>query len=161
MQLSVIEVIGIIGIVLVVSTGKILDPVRVFLQSFENPWNPIRWFVSIISCSMCSGALIGMAWGWAHGWSLSDVIVFGGLLGILSFTSDEVLGFVGILTLRVSRGVEMASAGSSAVSLAAARRQLKPRRVGPGNDLSEEEANELADQDQAQSDAMTTPPSIT
>lgn len=166
MNVSVIEVVGLIGVVLVVSTGKVFNPLRDFLRSFTHPYNPSRWLADLISCSMCSGVWIGAVWALAHSWSWGSVVAFAGLLSVASFAANELLGLVGILTFRVSRGMTAPMGAqqtqeSSVVALAQARtrarERVKPRKVAPGNDLSEEEADALLDQEEERADAMVSP----
>lgn len=161
MTVTVIDVIGLVGVVLVVSTGKIFDPVRDFLRSFNNPYNPSRWFADLISCSMCSGVWVGALWGVAHSWTLGSVIVFSGLLSLFSFAANEVLGLFGILTLRISGSVvARRTAQEQGVLKLAQARSLRvrekslARKVGPGNDLTEEEAEVLLDQETERADAI-------
>jgi len=160
MQLTVIDVAGLIGVVLVVSTGKVFDPIRDFLRSFTHRYNPSRWVADLISCSMCSGVWIGVIWGLAHSWSWGSIVVFAGLLSLLSFAANELLGFIGILTLRVSSGMmsRRAVEQQGVVALAQARERAKrkppTRKVGPGDDLSEAEADALLDQETERADAL-------
>lgn len=164
MPITVVEVAGLIGVVLVVSTGKVFDPIREFLRLFKHPRNPSRWLADLISCSMCSGVWIGAIWGLAHSWSWGSIIVFAGLLSVLSFAANEVLGLIGILTLRVSSGMvaRRAVEQQGVVQLAQARQQAKgrvaPRKVGPGNDLTEDEAEALLDQETERADALAEVP---
>jgi hypothetical protein len=148
-------------VVLVVSTGKVFDPIREFLKSFEHPRNPLPWVADLISCSMCSGVWIGALWGLAHSWSWGVIVVFSGLLSLLSFVANEALGLIGILTLRVSRGVTgpvgaRQAQESSVVALAQARAQARanPRKVAPGNELTEVEADALLDQETESADMV-------
>jgi len=164
MQVSLVEMAGLIGVVLVISTGKVFDPLREFLKTFSSPYNPSKWLASLISCSMCSGVWVGAIWGVTHLWSWESIVVFSGLLSLLSFATNEVLGLFGILTLRVSRGMVGATQvqESSIVKLAQARARMRtrkgPKKVAPGNDISEEEANALLDQETELADNMSTSP---
>ena len=164
MSMTWIEIAGLIGVVLVVSTGKIFNPLRDFLQSFEHPFNPSRWVADLISCSMCSGVWVGAVWGLTHSWSWSEIVLFSGLLSVLSFMANDLLGLIGILTLRVSRGMVGQHAAmqgqSGAVALAGARaraRKPPPRQVAPGDDISEEEADALLDQEEEHADLLAMP----
>ena len=165
LSVTAIDVAGLIGVVLVVSTGKVFNPIREFLRSFVSPYNPSSWIADLISCSMCSGVWIGAIWGLAHSWSWSNVIVFSGLLSVLSFAANELFGFIGILTLRVSRGVtgpmgrQQVQGDSAVVELAQARARVrrKPRKVAPGDNITEEEADALLDQEEERSDLMVAP----
>jgi len=159
MNVSVVEVVGLIGVVLVISTGKIFNPLREYLSSFLHPLNPSRWVADLISCSMCTGVWVGVLWGIVHAWSWSSIIVFSGVLSLSSFAASELLGLVGVLTLRGTRGMVASQAVTQQrVSMLARRKPPEePRKVGPGNDISEEEADALLDKETEQADLMLAP----
>jgi len=151
MQVSFLELVGLIGVVLVVSTGKVFDPLRSFLRSFTHRYNPSRWLADLISCAMCTGVWVGVIWALVHSWSWDDVVVFSGLLSLLSYFANEVLGLIGILTFRASsQMVASRQVESPRISLQKTRREL--RKVAPGDDISEEEADQLLDQETERAD---------
>jgi hypothetical protein len=162
MSVTAIEIAGLVGVVLVVSTGKIFNPLREFLRSFTHRYNPACWIADLISCSMCAGVWIGGIWGIIHSWSWTSIVIFAGLLSLLSFVANEVLGLIGILTLRISGGIvgtQYRAKESAVVALADARvrNQGKMRRVAPGNVLTEEEADALLDKETEEADLMFAP----
>jgi hypothetical protein len=164
MEINVLDLVGLIGLTIVVSVGKVLDPLREFLASFEHPWNPGRWLSALLSCSMCSGVWIGLIWALVvYRWAVADSILFAGIVSIVAFAVNEALGLFGILTLRVSRGMRMGEAGQpNVVALAEARSRAKaerkPKQIFPGQDITEEEAEALLDDETRRADEMVTPP---
>jgi len=154
MGMTWMEVLGLIGVTLVISTGKVFDGLRGFLKSFVHPWNPARWAGDIISCSMCSGVWVGGIWAIASGESVWVALVFGGVISLLSFGANEMLGLIGITTMRISRG--MTSRGASnmraVASLADARTRGNKRVVRLGEDITEEEADALVDAENERAD---------
>lgn len=162
MELTWLEILGLIGITLVVSAGKVFNGLREYLKDFEHPWNPMHWAGDIISCSMCSGVWVGFGWGLMTGETFFGAVLMGGFISVASFAANEILGLLGITTLRLSRGVTYGSAGGGrgggASSLADARSRARTKVVHQGEDISEDEADALADSDNERADAMLVPP---
>lgn len=164
MKLAVIEVIGLIGVVLVISMGKVFDPLRRFLRSFTHSLNPLPWVGELISCSMCTGVWVGAIWGIVHSWSWESIVIFSGFLSLLSFFVGGMFQFVENLTFRggetsIGSRLQEVMGPSAAVELAGARARLRRKRqVGPGNDLSEDEADALLDQETEEADRLVMPP---
>jgi hypothetical protein len=156
-MVTVLEVVGLVGIVVVISSGKIFDPLREFLRSFSHPYNPSRWLAELISCSMCSGVWVGFLWGVLHRWPWERVIVFAGFLSVLSYVTTELFRVLGRLSGSQGggRAMQYVSRGDQVVALAEAKSRLRrrPRKVAPGDDISEEEADALLDQEIERADA--------
>lgn len=164
MDLTWLEMLGLIGVTLVISTGKVFDALREYLKDFEHPWNPMRWAGDIISCSMCSGVWVGLGWALLNGQPFWSALMLGGLVSLTSFAANEALGLIGITTLRLSRGmtapgaVTTGRARGSIAALADARARARTRKVFPGEDITEEEADALMDEEDRRADAMHVPP---
>lgn len=154
------EVLGLIGVTLVISTGKIFNGIREYLKDFVHPWNPLRWAGDIISCSMCSGVWVGVVWAVGRGDPFWSVVLFGGFISLASFIASEVLGFIGITTMRISRGMrqQQVPMGTRVASLAGARARPRKHTVQPGEDITEEEADMLLDEEDRGADAMVSHP---
>jgi hypothetical protein len=159
MELTWLEVLGLIGVTLVVSTGKIFNGLREYLKDFEHPWNPLRWAGEILSCSMCSGVWIGAGWALIKGGWSWEVLLFAGFISLTSFAANEALGLIGITTLRLSRGMTAPYQHQTRTAVSAlAGARARPRVVAPGEDISEEEANALLDEEERRADAAVVPP---
>lgn len=157
-----LSITGLVGVVLVISTGRVFDPLRDWLKTFVHPYNPGPWLAKLISCSMCSGVWVGALWALGHRWPWAEVVVFSGFISVLSYAADELLGLLNGVVLRVTRGMPtrrnlalLEQNQKEMDRLMLARRQVapRPRRVAPGDDISEEEADALLDQETAQADA--------
>jgi hypothetical protein len=159
-DITIVEMAGLIGVVLVISTGKVFNPLREFLRSFEHPYNPFPWVAGLISCSMCSGVWIGVIWGLIHSWSWGAIVVFSGLLSLSSYVTNEVLGVMGRLSgSRAMRGQHFIQGPQQSAALALTEARARARkRVAPGNDISEEEADALIDQETERADLLAMPP---
>jgi len=162
MDLTWLEVLGLIGVTLVLSTGKVFNGLREYLGDFEHPWNPLHLVGDIISCSMCSGVWVGFGWGLLTGETFWTSVIIGGFVSLASFATNEVLGLVGITTLRLSRGLTYGSSsgGTRAAVLADARARARENKrvIHLGEDITEEESDALADEENRHADAMIVPP---
>lgn len=104
-ELNVLTIIGLIGITLVITTGKIFDELRRWLLSFHVWFNPLRVLGEVMSCTMCAGWWVGAVWAVCNGTSWGAAIVIGGILSVLSFTADEVLTILVATSTRSARGL--------------------------------------------------------
>jgi len=152
------EVVGLIGVVLVVSSGRIFEPLREWLMGFQKKTNLLRLLGELLSCSMCSGVWIGFLWAFLVkqvSWPVA--LIFGGCISIASLVSDELLGIISlyrVLRAKKSQGAmtmdEMVAARQQAVALKKQRQADKmsherARRRGTPKELSEDEADAYAD----------------
>ena len=72
--------IGCIGITLIITTGKIFAPLRVYLKGFSVQYNPLRVLGELLSCSMCSGFWVGFIWSFfAYDVGFLEGVLWGGL----------------------------------------------------------------------------------
>lgn len=161
------EVVGLIGVTLVLSAGRILEPLREWLLAFEKPYNPFRLVGELLRCSMCCGAWVGILWGiLVKQWPWHVALIFGGCISIASLVVDEL---VGILSLyRMMRKKREKGALTMDELLAARQRsrvmqkerqsdkmaQARARRRGTPKDLTEEEADAYADAQDAALDSL-------
>jgi hypothetical protein len=160
--MDLLSIAGLVGVVLVISTGKVFDPLRDWLKSFVHPLNPGPWLAALISCSMCSGVWVGALWAVVNRWPWSAVIVYAGIISLLSYVMDELLGLLNGMVLRLTQGMPtrrnlalLEQNQQRMDRLMMVRRQvpLEPRRVAPGNDISEDEADALLDEETGRADA--------
>jgi hypothetical protein len=154
MPISWFEFLGMVGVTVVVVMGSIFDPVREFLGSFTNRWNPLPWVGELISCALCSGVWVGFVGGWLCGLSWGHCVAMSGVVAMAAFVASNVLGMT---ELKLHSMTECGRHKSPLEELVAAKlkeRQLKmveadmagnarQRRTIPG---SEEEAHAMADQ---------------
>lgn len=161
--MDLLSIAGLVGVVLVISTGKVFDPLRDWLKSFTHPLNPGPWLAALISCSMCSGVWVGALWAVVNRWPWSAVIVYAGIISLLSYAMDELLGLLNGVVLRLTRGMPtrrnlalLEQNQQRMDRLMMVRRQVpsEPRRVAPGDDISEDEADALLDEETARADAV-------
>lgn len=161
------EVVGLIGVVLVLSAGRIFDPLRDWLLTWENKLNPLRWAGELLQCSMCCGVWVGFLWGFfAEGWAWHTALVFGGCISIASLVTDELIGIISLYRLlraKKSQGAmtmeEMLAARQQAAALKKQRQasqmaQARARRRGTPRDMTEEEADAYADAQEAAVDKL-------
>lgn len=100
MQVQWLEMVGLIGVALVIAKGKVFEGLRIWLLRFTDPWNPAPWLGALLSCAMCSGVWVGFGFGLASGRSLLDALLLGGLVSVASWPVGEVLS---VLELFVER----------------------------------------------------------
>lgn len=161
--LTWMEIVGLVGLVMVVSMGKILFPLRDWCLGFSVAVNPLRLFGELISCPMCSGVWIGFSWGWfAEGWSFWSALTLGGFLSLASM-------FGGILLARGEAWAGSAQRDVKSIGLQdiveaklqerAQRLAQKTdeerkveRKIAEGGDLSEDDAHAIADFSDRQSE---------
>lgn len=160
------EILGLAGVTLVISTGRIFQPLRDWLLGFQKPTNVLKVFGELMSCSMCSGVWVGFLWGWfVEGFPVAHSLVMGGVISVASMTTNELLGLLALGRLawaRSHRGT------MTAAELMQARQQLQERkgagrpadlmRQGRENRrervLTEEEAEAVADAKEELADTM-------
>lgn len=161
------EVVGLIGVTLVLSSGRIFESLREWLGGFQNAWSPLRITGDLLRCSMCCGVWIGSLWAFfIEGWSWYTALVFGGCISIASLVTDELVGIIAlyrILRKKKNQGAmtmdEMVAARQHMAEIKK-RRQAdemakdRARRRGTPRDLSEEEADKRADAEDAAVDAL-------
>lgn len=167
MEFSWWEAVGLIGITLVIATGKIFDPLREWLLEFDKETNPLRLAGKLLSCSMCTGVWIGFVWGFFlkdMGWWQS--LLAGGVLSISSLVVDELTAL--LVLFRMSRA-NLQKGSMTLPELLEARKEMKLRRRAEQleqlkearlrkratpRDISETEADAIADAEVERADAL-------
>ena len=149
MQVEALEVLGLVGVTLVIATGSIFEGLRKWCLGFKHPLNLFRWFGELISCPMCAGAWVGVGWAWLDGQSTLAAIVTGGLISLLSMLADMALGLVHTFAHKQSGG-DKTDAIRQLLQARAERRTAMRNgahnaQVG-GEDLSEDQADALLDE---------------
>ncbi len=82
-------ILGCVGITLIIVTGKVSKPLRMYLVGFRYNLNPLKILGNLLSCSMCSGFWIGFLWSWLLSQNLVlESILWGGLISLVSYTID-------------------------------------------------------------------------
>ena len=161
------EVIGLVGVTLVISAGRIFEPLRDWLMGFEKEYNPLRILGMLLGCSMCCGVWVGFLWG-VLGERLpwSSALILGGLISITALVADELIGIVSlyrVLGAKKSQGAmtmdEMVAAKQKMVQIKQQRQaeqmsQARARRRGTPRDITENEADTLLDAQEAAADAI-------
>lgn len=161
------EVMGLIGVVLVITAGRIFDPLRDWLLGFNKKTNLLRLLGELLSCSMCSGVWVGFLWAFfveQASWPVA--LIFGGCISIASLVVDELVGIVSLYRLlraKKSQGAmtmeEMLAARQQAAVLKKQRKadqmaHARARRRGTPRELTEEEADAYADAQEAAVDKL-------
>lgn len=164
------EIIGLIGLTLVVSTGRIFQPLREWLLGFEKSTNVLRVLGELMSCSMCSGVWVGFLWGlFVERLGMAHSVILGGVISVASLAMNEMLGLLGLGRLAWTRRNQGAM---SAAELVQARRQLQGMKANGGarpadlmketrnrrreniRALTEDEAEAIADTKEELADTM-------
>jgi hypothetical protein len=160
MQVTWLEALGLIGVTLVVSRGKVFDGLRRWLKGFVNPFNPFRLLGELMSCAMCSGFWVGLFWGLLRGWDIWPCVTFGGFVSVTSFVADSVTG---LLELACNKAEQEEPLRMTIAELARVKGELRKQRANMGiprsrsADISEEEAEAIADEDQRIADESVVP----
>jgi len=161
------EVVGLIGVTLVVTAGKIFEGLRDWLNGFRNWWSPLRITGSLLSCSMCSGIWVGFLWGWlAKGWPWYAALILGGCISIAALVTDETVGLLSLYRLKWKKRnqgsmtmEELVAARQQQAAIAKQRKSdemalARARRRGTPRDMTEDEAEAYADAQEQAADAM-------
>ena len=141
-DLSFVEVMGLVGVTLVVAVGKIFDGVRQWLGGFTFWANPLRWIGEAMSCTMCAGWWVGFGWGMYSGFDFVRAVVLGGLVSVAAYFTDELLAVVAAVSVRIVRVNRPRQAVPTQEPARVLRAPMVPDMEAP---LSEEEANQIAD----------------
>jgi hypothetical protein len=152
------EVMGLIGVVLVITAGRIFEPLRDWLMGFDKKTNVMRLLGELLSCSMCCGVWIGFLWAFfVEGASWTVALIFGGCISIAALVADELVGIISLYRLlraKKNQGSmtmeEMLAARQQAAALKKQRKadqmaQARARRRGTPRELTEDEADAYAD----------------
>ena len=163
------EVVGLIGVTLVLSAGKIFEFLREWLLGFEYKLNPLRWAGELLSCSMCCGMWVGFLWGFfVEGWSWYVALIFGGCISIVSLVSDELVGLISLYRLSWAKRGQGAMTAEELVEarkkmqemrkarLAENMLQTRARKRGTPKDITEEEAHRYMDAQEKMDDSLIT-----
>lgn len=140
MHIDLLTILGLIGVAIVISVGKIFDGLREWLKGFVHHWNPLPWIGEMMSCTMCSGWWVGFVWGAWNGLGWGAMLT-GGLISVLSFAVDELLALLSGVALRIARRVPPARVPAGP----------PPPPPPPRNDppaLTEAQAEAIADGDE-------------
>lgn len=161
------EVAGLIGVVLVITAGRIFEPLRDWLMGFQKKTNLLRLLGELLSCSMCCGVWVGFLWAFfVEQVSWPVALIFGGCISIASLVADELVGIVSlyrVLRAKKSQGAmtmeEMLAARQQASVLKKQRQadnmaQARARRRGTPKDLTEDQADAYADAQEAAVDKL-------
>jgi len=155
MEISAFEIVGLVGVTIVVSTGKIFNGLRKFLKSFEKKYNPLRWLGELISCSMCTGVWVGAIWVYFHSGTIGEIVVFGGFISVVSYVANEIICLFATFVLKVSLDMKYKGPfkGKTHVDIFDKAREIRSEvREASREALTEEEADILADAENARAD---------
>jgi len=82
-------IIGCIGLTIIVTTGKVLAPLRVYLTGFKHNANPFKILGNMVSCSMCTGFWVGFLWSLLFlSKPILESILWGGMISLVSYATD-------------------------------------------------------------------------
>ena len=158
MNIDFFEILGLIGIVLMVSTGKIFEQFRNWLCGFQNELNPLRLLGEMLKCPMCLGIWVGFLWFWlVDGLVWHSSCVLAGCISFLSLVAHE---FISIISANRLRREKQNNGPTTMQEILEAREKMalmrnqrraelaakeKQRRLGPSRDISEEEAHKYTE----------------
>lgn len=91
---DLLTVVGLIGVTLLVSVGKWLDGLREWLLGFSVRANPLRILGETLSCTISAGFFVGAAWSLYQMDPWAKVFVWGGLISLVAYATDEALALV-------------------------------------------------------------------
>jgi hypothetical protein len=155
MEMMFLEILGLVGVTLVITHGSIFDDLREWLVAFEHPLNFLRLIGAMMICPQCSGFWVGVTWGLALQKPWAVVLMAGGLVSILSIVSAFVLQVSHVYVDRLS-GAERSEVIQQLLEAREARKralQEAQSKQAHGEPLNEEEAHALLDQEEAHADA--------
>jgi len=157
MQNSWFVIVGLVGITLMISKGKVFNGLRTWLKSFDHPLNPSRHLGNLLSCSMCSGAWVGFSAALAIGSGWVDAVILGGLVSLTSWPTGEVFSaierFLGPKEQPESRMMELLEARAQERQ----RRRAELRGKPPAN-IDESQAHQwLDEQDRLDEEVLSDP----
>lgn len=79
------HLVGLIGVTMIVSRGKIFRGTRRYLRGFVRWYNPLRMLGEIMHCAMCSGFWVGFLYGAGYWRNVSEAFVLGGCVSLVSW----------------------------------------------------------------------------
>lgn len=91
---DLLTVVGLIGVTLLLSVGKWLDGLREWLLGFSVRANPLRILGETLSCTISVGFFVGVAWSLYQADSWAKVFVWGGLISLAAYATDEALALI-------------------------------------------------------------------
>lgn len=125
------QYVGLVGVTVVLTAGKVFEPVREWLLGFRVRSNPLRIVGELLACSMCCGWWVGFLWGYGlRGMAVADAVIAGGLVGLASYATDTALGFVSAYSGK-------ALADMRAASMAMVERARRPSKQEASRDDDE------------------------
>lgn len=136
---TITTLVGLIGITIIITGGKIFDGLRKWLLGFAIAWNPLRILGEIMSCTMCAGWWVGFVWALCagHGWAS---IVMGGVVSVAAFTADEALTILAAHGVRAARMLRPAPPPPAPTPP-----PPRPQRAPEDKSISESEAHAILD----------------
>ncbi len=140
---TITTLLGLVGVTIVLSSGKIFDGLRSWLVGFKVRWNPLRFLGEVMSCTMCMGWWIGFLWGTAAAQGLGSSVVFGGLVSVASFAADEALTILAAYGIRAARALRPAPQPMAPPPPP----PVAPRAPEDEAPITEDEAHQIADRD--------------
>jgi hypothetical protein len=91
---DLLTVVGLIGVTLLLSVGKWLDGLREWLLGFSVRANPLRILGETLSCTISAGFFVGVVWSLYQADPWAKVFVWGGLISLAAYATDEALALV-------------------------------------------------------------------
>ena len=146
-MMTMLEMMGLVGVTLVVSHGTIFDGLRAWLLRFEHPANFLRWVGLLMSCPQCSGFWVGAVWALALQKPWVTVFVAAGVVSVATIAADFVFRLTSAFVDRVS-GNERQEVIQQLLEIRARRQALKEAKTkqATGEGLSEDEAHAILDE---------------
>lgn len=146
-MMTMLEMVGLIGVTLVITHGTIFDGLRAWLLGFEHPANFLRWVGVLMSCPQCAGFWVGACWALALQKPWVTVVVAGGVVSATTVAADFVFRFVSASVDRVA-GTEKNEVMRQLLEIRARKQALRDAKAKQvtGGDLTEDEAHAILDE---------------
>lgn len=145
--MNFVTILGLIGVTLVISVGKIFESTREWLKGFTHRLNPLRFVGEVMGCTMCAGWWVGFAWGLYAGQAAPAAVVSGGVVSLTAYVTDEGLAIVAAIGMKLVRSVRGNGGQQVPVESIA---PMKRRPIVPDEEesLTEAEAHQAAESDE-------------
>lgn len=157
----VIELAGLVGLTIAIVKGKLFAPFREWSTSLIHPLNPIRTLGRLLSCSMCSGVWIGFGWGLVTGRPVTESVILGGVVSLISWGVGEALVMLEVASSkRVDPPKTMSYQDLIAIQQER-RRRLRPLGIQrPHAGMTEDEAHAYLDDLDEREENAAAPPEV-
>ena len=154
--MKLLELVGLVGVTLVVTHGTIFEGLRGWLNSFTHRFNFLRWLGVLLSCPQCSGFWVGALWAIALQKPWVTVFIAGGLVSVGAVVANFVFLFTSAAVDKAS-GAERNQVIQQLLEIRQRKKEeleAAKSKQATGDFLSEDEAHALMDEQMERADSM-------